>query len=164
MPCENRDIKKDFEMAKKIGIISDTHGLLRQEVLDILQNCDCILHAGDFDRPEILEQLRYLGSIYAVRGNNDRGWAENLSSALRFRIEGVEFFMTHNRKDVAWDLENTQVVVFGHSHKYLEKITDGRLWLNPGSCGYSRFGGEVTMAVMTVEKETYQVEKIVLQP
>lgn len=164
MPCENRDTKKDFKMAKKIGIISDTHGLLRQEVLDILQTCDCILHAGDFDRPEILEQLRYLGSIYAVRGNNDRGWAENLSSALRFRIEGVEFFMTHNRKDVAWDLGNTQVVVFGHSHKYLEKITDGRLWLNPGSCGYSRFGGEVTMAVMTVEKETYQVEKIVLQP
>ena len=164
MPCENRDIKKDFKMAKKIGIISDTHGLLRQEVLDILQTCDCILHAGDFDRPEILEQLRYLGSIYAVRGNNDRGWAENLSSALRFRIEGVEFFMTHNRKDVAWDLGNTQVVVFGPSHKYLEKITDGRLWLNPGSCGYSRFGGEVTMAVMTVEKETYQVEKIVLQP
>ena len=164
MPCENRDIKKDFKMAKKIGIISDTHGLLRQEVLDILQTCDCILHAGDFDRPEILEQLRYLGSIYAVRGNNDRGWAENLSSALRFRIEGVEFFMTHNRKGVAWDLGNTQVVVFGHSHKYLEKITDGRLWLNPGSCGYSRFGGEVTMAVMTVEKETYQVEKIVLQP
>lgn len=164
MPCENRDTKKDFKMAKKIGIISDTHGLLRQEVLDILQTCDCILHAGDFDRPEILEQLRYLGSIYAVRGNNDRGWAENLSSALRFRIEGVEFFMTHNRKDVAWDLGNTQVVVFGHSHKYLEKITDGRLWLNPGCCGYSRFGGEVTMAVMTVEKETYQVEKIVLQP
>ena len=164
MLCENRDIKKDFKMAKKIGIISDTHGLLRQEVLDILQTCDCILHAGDFDRPEILEQLRYLGSIYAVRGNNDRGWAENLSPALRFRIEGVEFFMTHNRKDVAWDLGNTQVVVFGHSHKYLEKITDGRLWLNPGSCGYSRFGGEVTMAVMTVEKETYQVEKIALQP
>lgn len=164
MPCENRDIKKDFKMAKKIGIVADTHGLLRQEVLDILQTCDCILHAGDFDRPEILEQLRYLGSIYAVRGNNDRGWAENLSPALRFRIEGVEFFMTHNRKDVAWDLGNTQVVVFGHSHKYLEKITDGRLWLNPGSCGYSRFGGEVTMAVMTVEKETYQVEKIVLQP
>lgn len=164
MPCVNRDIKKDFKMAKKIAIISDTHGLLRQEALDILQTCDCILHAGDFDRPEILEQLRYLGSIYAVRGNNDRGWAENLSPALRFRIEGVEFFMTHNRKDVAWDLGNTQVVVFGHSHKYLEKVTDGRLWLNPGSCGYSRFGGEVTMAVMTVEKGTYQVEKIVLQP
>ena len=163
MPCENRDIKKDFKMAKKIGIISDTHGLLRQEVLDILQNCDCILHAGDFDRPEILEQLRYLGSIYAVRGNNDRGWAENLSPALRFRIEGVEFFMTHNRKDVAWDLGNTQVVVFGHSHKYLEKITDGRLCLNPGSCGYSRIVGEVTMAVMTVEKETLKIEKIVLQ-
>ena len=59
-------------MAKRIGIISDTHGLLRPEVISILKTCDCILHAGDVDRPEILDQLRYLGSLYVVRGNNDR--------------------------------------------------------------------------------------------
>ena len=122
-------------MAKRIGIISDTHGLLRPEVISILKTCDCILHAGDVDRPEILDQLRYLGSLYVVRGNNDRDWAEKLSVTLRFKIEGTEFFMTHNKKDVAWDLGTAQVVIFGHSHHYFEKMIDGRLWLNPGSCG-----------------------------
>ena len=70
-------------MAKKIGIISDTHGLLRQEVLEILKTCDCILHAGDVDRPEILDQLRPLGNLYAVRGNNDGDWELQLHSGLR---------------------------------------------------------------------------------
>ena len=109
-------------MAKRIGIISDTHGLLRPEVISILKTCDCILHAGDVDRPEILDQLRYLGSLYVVRGNNDRDWAEKLSVTLRFKIEGTEFFMTHNKKDVAWDLGTAQVVIFGHSHHYFEKM------------------------------------------
>lgn len=149
-------------MAKKIGIISDTHGLLRKEVLEILKTCDCILHAGDVDRPEILDQLRLLGNIYVVRGNNDGDWAEKLSRTLRFKIEGVEFFMTHNKKDVAWDLGSTQVVVTGHTHKYSEEIKDGRLWLNPGSCGRSRFGGEVTMAVMKIEDGKYYFSKVVI--
>lgn len=147
-------------MAKKVGIISDTHGLLRPEVIEILKDCDCILHAGDVDRPEILDQLRYLGNLYAVRGNNDGDWARNLSVTLRFKIEGIEFFMTHNKKDVAWELGNSQIVIFGHSHHYFEDQIDGRLWLNPGSCGRSRFGGEVTMAVMTIEDGKYSVKKI----
>ena len=149
-------------MAKRIGIISDTHGLLRPEVISILKTCDCILHAGDVDRPEILDQLRYLGSLYVVRGNNDGDWAKNLSRTLRFKIEGIEFFMTHNKKDVAWDLGTAQVVIFGHSHHYFEKMIDGRLWLNPGSCGRSRFGGEVTMAVMEIEGGYWKTNKIVL--
>ena len=70
--------------------------------------------------------------------------------------------MVHNKKDVAWELGDIQVVIFGHTHKYFEKMIDGRLWLNPGSCGRSRFGGEVTMAVMTVEDGKYHVEKIIL--
>ena len=148
---------------KKVGIISDTHGLLRKDVQDILKTCDCILHAGDVDRPELLDQLRVMGSIYVVRGNNDGYWAENLSATLRFRIEEVVFFMTHNKRDVAWDLGDSQVVITGHTHKYLEEIKDGRLWLNPGSCGRSRFGGEVTMAVMEIENGKYQVSKIVLE-
>lgn len=121
-------------MAKRIGIISDTHGLLRPEVISILKTCDCILHAGDVDRPEILDQLRYLGSLYVVRGNNDRDWAEKLSVTLRFKIEGTEFFMTHNKKDVAWDLGTAQVVIFGHSHHYLKNdrwtavVESGKLW------------------------------------
>jgi putative phosphoesterase len=149
-------------MAKKIGIISDTHGLLRPEVMEILKTCDCIFHGGDINKPEILDQLRPLASIYAVRGNNDKEWAEGLARTLRFSIEGVEFFMTHNKKDVVWNLENVQVVIFGHTHKYLEQKIDGRLWLNPGSCGRRRFDQEITMAVMTVEDGKYQIEKIVI--
>ena len=149
-------------MAKKLGIISDTHGLLRPEVMEVLKTCDCILHGGDINKPEILDELRPLASIYAVRGNNDREWAEGLAKTLRFTIEGVEFFMTHNKKDVAWDLGSAQVVVFGHTHKYFEQMIDGRLWLNPGSCGRSRFGQEPTMAVRTVDKGSWKVEKIVI--
>lgn len=148
-------------MAKKIGIISDTHGLLRPEVIEILKDCDCILHAGDADRSELLDQLRYLGNLYVVRGNNDGDWAENLSRTLHFKIEGIEFFMTHNKKDVAWDLGTTQIVIFGHSHHYFEEMIDGRLWLNPGSCGRSRFGGDVTMAVMKIDNGRWKVDKIV---
>ena len=136
----------------KIGIISDTHGLLRTEVLDILQSCDCIFHAGDVDRPELLDTIRSLGALYVVRGNNDGYWAQNLRRSLNFTVGNVKFFMVHDRKDVAWELGDTQVVIFGHSHQYFAKEIGGRLWLNPGSCGRSRFGGDVTMAVMTVEK------------
>ena len=138
----------------KMGIISDTHGLLREEVKERLKDCTYIFHAGDVDRPEIL---------YVVRGNNDGYWAQNLRRSLNFSVGNVKFFMVHDRKDAAWELGDTQVVIFGHSHKYFCQEIDGRLWLNPGSCGRNRFGGEVTMAVMTVENGSWEVEKIVLQ-
>ena len=164
-------------MKEKIGIISDTHGLLRPEVLEILKDCKYILHAGDVNKDEILDVLRSMGNLYVVRGNNDKDWAENLRTSLSFTIGGVKFFMVHNKKDVAWELGDTQVVIFGHTHKYFEKMIDGRLWLNPGSCGRSRFGGEVTMGKSLVSKfidvtpgenavktedGKYQVEKIIL--
>ena len=148
---------------KKIGIISDTHGLLREEVKERLKDCTYIFHAGDVDRPEILDELRTMGFLYVVRGNNDGYWAQNLRRSLNFSVGNVKFFMVHDRKDAAWELGDTQVVIFGHSHKYFCQEIDGRLWLNPGSCGRSRFGGEVTMAVMTVENGSWEVEKIVLQ-
>lgn len=145
----------------KIGIISDTHGLLRSEVTEILKKCDYILHAGDVDTPEILDELRLLGFIYVVRGNNDGYWAQNLRRSLNFTIGNIKFFMVHDKKDVAWKLGDTQVVIYGHSHKYACEKIDGRLWLNPGSCGRSRFGQEATMAVMSVDQGTYHVDKIV---
>lgn len=147
----------------KIGIISDTHGLLREEVKERLKDCTYIFHAGDVDRPEILDELRTMGFLYVVRGNNDGYWAQNLRRSLNFSVGNVKFFMVHDRKDAAWELGDTQVVIFGHSHKYFCQEIDGRLWLNPGSCGRNRFGGEVTMAVMTVENGSWEVEKIVLQ-
>ena len=147
----------------KMGIISYTHGLLREEVKERLKDCTYIFHAGDVDRPEILDELRTMGFLYVVRGNNDGYWAQNLRRSLNFSVGNVKFFMVHDRKDAAWELGDTQVVIFGHSHKYFCQEIDGRLWLNPGSCGRSRFGGEVTMAVMTVENGSWEVEKIVLQ-
>ena len=119
---------------EKIGIISDTHGLLRPEVKEILKDCKYIFHGGDVDRPELLDELRTMGFLYVVRGNNDGYWAQNLCRSLKFTVKGVRFFMVHDRKDVAWELGDTQVVIYGHSHKYSCQEIDGRLWLNPGSC------------------------------
>ncbi len=145
-----------------IGIISDTHGLLRPEVVERLKACDAILHAGDINKPEILDALRAIAPLYVVRGNNDKDWAEGLPISLTFEIGGVRFFMIHNKRDLPQSLSDAQVVVFGHSHKYFEQTIDGRLWLNPGSCGRRRFDQEISFAVMKIEDGTWSVEKVVL--
>ena len=151
-------------MAKRIAVLSDTHGLLRPAVLEVLRSCDCILHGGDVNKPEILDTLRSIAPLYVVRGNNDREWAEDLPQSLTVTLGGVPFFMVHNKKDFPADLGDARVVVFGHSHKYLEQQRDGRLWLNPGSCGRRRFDQEITMAVVTVDGGALRVEKLVFQP
>ena len=151
-------------MAIKVGIISDTHGLLRPAVLEKLQSCDYILHGGDVNKPEILDMLRDIAPLYVVRGNNDKEWAEELPKHLTVTLGGVTFFMVHNKKDVPSDLGDAQIVVFGHSHKYFEQQQEGRLWLNPGSCGRRRFDQEITMATMTIDGTDYQVQKLVFQP
>ena len=151
-------------MAIKVGIISDTHGLLRPAVLEELQSCDYILHGGDVNKPEILDTLRAIAPLYVVRGNNDKEWAEDLPKHLTVTLGGVTFFMVHNKKDVPRDLGEAQIVVFGHSHKYFEQQQEGRLWLNPGSCGRRRFDQEITMATMTINGPNYQVQKLVFQP
>ena len=151
-------------MTIKIGVLSDTHGLLRPAVLEVLRSCDCILHGGDVNKQEILDTLRSIAPLYVVRGNNDREWAEGLPQSLTVTLGGIPFFMVHNKKDVPADLGDARVVVFGHSHKYLEQQRDGRLWLNPGSCGRRRFDQEITMAVVTVGGGALRVEKLVFQP
>ena len=144
--------------------MSDTHDVLRPSVLEVVKTCDAIIHAGDFARESILDALGPLGSIYAVRGNNDRMWAGSLKDSLRFQIGGVHFFLTHDKRDVARNLDGIDVVIFGHSHKYFQKIIDGRLWLNPGSCGRPRFGGPLSMAVMEINEadHTWTAQKIQL--
>ena len=151
-------------MAIKVGIISDTHGLLRPAVREELQSCDYILHGGDVNKPEILDTLRTIAPLYVVRGNTDKEWAEELPKHLTVTLGGVTFFMVHNKKDVPRDLGDAQVVVFGHSHKYFEQQQEGRLWLNPGSCGRRRFDQEITMATLTIDGTDYQVQKLVFQP
>jgi putative phosphoesterase len=145
---------------KHIAILSDTHGLLREEVRAHLSVADCIIHAGDIDNSLIYHEMERLGEIYVVRGNNDKNWAENLPESITVTIEGVCFFIVHNKKDVPEDLSNIDVVIYGHSHKYSQEMIDGVLFLNPGSCGKRRFDLELTMCGMTVNAGQYQFEKI----
>ena len=148
----------------RIAVISDTHGLLRPEVIEIIKSCDVILHGGDIDTPEILEKLSAHTQLYVVRGNNDGEWAESLPLSLQFELDGIRFFMVHDKKDIPKDLSATDVVVFGHSHQYYEEIKNGCLWLNPGSCGKRRFRLGVTMAVLEIEDKRLDVQRIELIP
>lgn len=143
-----------------IAILSDTHGLLREQVKAELVAADCIIHAGDINTPAIVEMLQEYGTTYIVRGNNDKAWAEDLPQSLTITIDGVRFYIVHNKKDVPKDLADVDVVVYGHSHRYSTEVVDGVLWLNPGSCGKRRFDLEITMCRMTVNDGRYQTEKV----
>lgn len=146
----------------KVGVISDTHGLLREEVLEILRGCDCILHAGDINNQGILEELGRIAPVYAVRGNNDKEWAEHLTHDLTVQLESLKIFMVHNKKETQNLPIDADIVVFGHSHKYFEQVIDGKLWLNPGNCGKRWFGQEISLAVLTIDGGNYWVQKNVL--
>ena len=147
----------------RVAVLSDTHGMLRREVVAELQDCTHILHAGDIVRESDLDELRLYGNIYAVRGNNDiwQQGLQDLAGILRFTIAGVSFLMTHDPWDVPRSLEGVQAVVCGHTHQYRMEEIDGRLWLNPGSCGRARFGGDITMAKMLLrDGKILRVERI----
>lgn len=147
----------------KIGVISDTHGLLRSEVVDKLRSCDAILHAGDVNKPEILDALRAIAPLHVVRGNNDKDWAEELPQTLRLELGGVRILMIHNKRELPKELGDAQLIVFGHSHRYFEQTIDSRLWLNPGSCGKRRFDQEISFALLHIDGDAWRVEKIVLK-
>ena len=134
----------------KIGVLSDTHGLLRPEALVALEGCGAILHGGDINRQEILDGLSKVAPVYAVRGNNDREWAEGLPLSLDIRLAGLRVYMTHKKKDQPADLGDYDLAVFGHSHRYEESRIGRTLLLNPGSCGPRRFNQAITLAVLEV--------------
>jgi len=146
----------------KIAILSDTHGLLRPEAEEHLKTADAILHGGDINRQSIVDRLEQYAPLYIVRGNNDREWAEAIPHHLTFTLDGVTFYMVHNRKEVPGDLTGVDVVVYGHSHKYGEAEKDGILWLNPGSCGPRRFHQEITMMMAELAQGKIRVEKITI--
>ena len=146
----------------RLAILSDTHGLLRPEVAEFLKSADAILHGGDINRQDIVDQMRQYAPLYVVRGNNDKEWAEQIPHDRTVALGGVTFYMVHNKKEVPADLAGVDAVVFGHSHKYLLEEKDGVLWLNPGSCGPRRFHQEITMMMAEAEDGTLRVEKIVI--
>ena len=146
----------------KLAILSDTHGLLRPQVEEYLKTADAILHGGDINRQEIVDQLRQYAPLYIVRGNNDKEWAQSIPHDLPVTLGGVTFYMVHNKKEAPADLAGADVVVFGHSHKYVQEERDGILWLNPGSCGPRRFHQEITMMMAQAADGKLQVEKITI--
>lgn len=146
----------------RLIILSDTHGLLRPEVLELLQGADAILHAGDINSQSVVDRLASFAPLYVVRGNNDREWAEKIPPHLTVTLEGVTFYMVHNSKDVPKNLSGIDVVVYGHSHKYEEEQEGDLLWLNPGSCGPRRFHQEITLMEAQVSQGNIQVKKIVI--
>lgn len=140
----------------RIGVISDTHGLLRAEALDALRGSEAIVHGGDVGDPAILDALREIAPVTAVRGNVDRGaLARDLPAEAILEAAGVSIYVLHD--DAAIDLDPRAagfgVVVSGHTHAPLIREKDGILWLNPGSAGPRRFRLPVCVAELTVGEE-----------
>ncbi len=149
----------------KIGLISDTHGLLRTEAMAALAGCDHLLHAGDIGKPEILDALRKITPLTAVRGNNDEGlaWASELPERIELSLGGVGIYLTHQAADVPAHLpDSVRVVVTGHSHQPLIEERDGRLWINPGSAGPRRFKLPISVALLHLENGAMRAELVAL--
>ena len=146
----------------KLAILSDTHGLLRPEVVEHLKSADAILHAGDINTQAIVDQMADIAPLYIVRGNNDKAWAEAIPHDLTVTLGGVTFVLVHNKKERPAGPGQVDAVVFGHSHKYVQEEKDGLLWLNPGSCGPRRFHQEITMMMAEAADGRIRVEKITI--
>ena len=125
-----------------IGLISDTHGLLREEALRALRGSELIVHAGDVGRPEILEALRAIAPVIAVRGNVDAElWCEALPLSELVEANGVKLYVLHNLNDLDLNprMAGFDIVISGHTHRPVEFEKDGVLYINPGSAGPRRF-------------------------
>jgi len=136
-----------------VGVISDTHGLLRPQALAALEGSDVIIHAGDIGPPEILARLRMIAPTFAVRGNVDTSpWARTLPEVEVFDAHGQSFYVLHDlgRLDLDPKAAGFAAVIYGHSHKPDAQVRDGVLYLNPGSAGPRRFSLPVSVARLTV--------------
>lgn len=136
----------------RVGIVSDTHNLLRPRVLDLLAGCERILHAGDVGDLAVVEQLARIAPVAAIAGNTDSGaTAAELPPVLAGDLAGLPFRMVHRREDVApaWPSQ-VRLVVYGHSHRPELEWRNTCLLLNPGACGPRRFSYPLTLAILTV--------------
>ncbi|MCX7727393.1 MAG: metallophosphatase family protein [Chitinispirillaceae bacterium] len=138
----------------KIGIISDTHNLLRKEISSVFENVDYIIHAGDIGKPTVLQSLQKIAPTVAVIGNTDvSSWFPELHNYLIIELKGKKIFLIHNLMEVNKEViirENINIVIFGHTHKptYYEK--EGILYINPGSAGPERFLLPVSVAELKI--------------
>jgi hypothetical protein len=149
----------------RIGLISDTHGLLRPQALEFLRGSDHILHAGDIVGADILDQLAGLAPLTAVRGNNDHGdWAQALPESVTLVLGGVTIHMLHDLKELAVDpaAQGVRVVVTGHSHKPACEERGGVLYVNPGAAGRRRFTLPVSVGELLVDDGRVEVRLVTL--
>ena len=134
----------------RVGLISDTHGLLRPEAVDFLRGADHIIHAGDIGGPEVLEELRRLAPVTAVRGNNDRErWAKKIPLDAVVEVGGATIHVLHDLNELR--RPKGGVVITGHSHKPLVEERDGVLYVNPGSAGPRRFTLPVAAGELAID-------------
>jgi len=140
-------------MATNVGVISDTHGLLRPEAVAALQGSHLIIHAGDVGSPEVLDRLGHIAPTYAVRGNIDtQAWARKLPATEAVAVGSLVLWVLHDRSELDLDPAAAQfaAVIFGHSHKPSIETQDRVLYLNPGSAGPRRFRLPVTVARLRI--------------
>ena len=149
----------------RLGIISDTHGLLRPEAARALSGVDLIVHAGDVGSPEVLAKLKVLAPVFAVRGNVDtEAWAKELPATVIVDAGNASLYVLHNLRDL--DLlpkaAGFDAVISGHTHQAEQWEREGVLYLNPGSAGPRRFHFPVTLALVDVGNEPWKVEIVEL--
>jgi putative phosphoesterase len=141
----------------KVGVISDTHGLVRPEAVEALRGADVILHAGDVGGSHVLQELGEIAPVIAVKGNVDlEPWARGLPDRRRLELGGARVLLLHDRAAVGPDAarKGLRVVVFGHSHQPLAERTGGVLWFNPGAAGPGRFRLPVSLGFLEIEDGT----------
>jgi uncharacterized protein len=149
-----------------IGVISDTHGLLRPQAVAALRDCPAIIHAGDVGRPEILDELRRIAPVYAVRGNVDMGpWAMRLPETETVEIGDCLLYVLHdlNALDLDPQTAGFRAVIAGHSHQPKIETRDGVLYFNPGSAGPRRFNLPVSVGRLTLSEGKLTAEIIHLE-
>ncbi len=149
----------------RVGVISDTHGLLRPEAKEFLRGCDHIVHGGDITDAHVIEELSKIAPLTAVRGNNDRGeWAEEIHETELVRIGAICIYAIHDLGDLDIDprAAGVHVVVSGHTHKPLTQERDGVLFVNPGSAGPRRFKLPISIAELTIVGTTVSSRTIEL--
>jgi putative phosphoesterase len=149
----------------RIGLISDTHGLLRPEALDFLAGSDHIIHGGDIGNPDILERLAAIAPLTVVRGNNDTAaWAKTIPVTARLEVGGISIFAIHDIKELDIDprAAGVRVVVSGHSHRPASVERDGVLYVNPGSAGRRRFSLPIAAGELLLEDGQVEVRLAIL--
>lgn len=137
----------------RVGLISDTHGLLRPEAIAFLRGSDVIVHAGDIGNASVLKELGTLAPVTAVRGNNDEGpWVNRIAEREVLRVEGVSIYVIHDRAELEFDpvSAGVQVIVSGHSHRPAMEERNGVLYVNPGSAGPRRFKLPIAAAELQI--------------